>query len=74
MEYRLVYHMVARKDSDFYSGVDVVLISKSGAPNWKHAAVEGVPEEEVLAFFETNPPQEELQLSERTGAPPAPRL
>jgi len=72
MEYRIVHHLVAKTDSDFYPGVDAVLISKTGmVPQWKYGTVEEVPQKEVEVFFERIASNEELQLPEEsTGLQP----
>jgi hypothetical protein len=69
MENRLVYHMVVDTDSDFYRGVDAMLISKSGSPIWKPSSLKDVPEDVIKGMFEKNPHEEELQFSIIDGVP-----
>jgi hypothetical protein len=64
MEYRLVYRLVSDPASDFYAGVDAVLIARSGAPAWRPPALRDVPAAAVRRMFEGIPPEEELQLPE----------
>lgn len=60
MEYRIVHHLVSNPRSDFHSGVDAVLITKSGVAVWSPATVDDVPD--VQGYFEPLEPHEELQL------------
>jgi 3-hydroxyisobutyryl-CoA hydrolase len=61
MEYRIVYHLVLNVNSDFYSGVDAALISKTGSPVWKPSSIHDVTNEQVNALFCPLPPHKESQ-------------
>lgn len=63
MENRLVYHLVTNVDSDFYRGVDALLISKSEKPHWNPALLGQVDKATVARCFEPVPPGFELRLS-----------
>ena len=65
MENRLVYNLVVDTSSDFYAGVEAVLVHKTGAPKWRHASVGAVAATEVAVMFEPISPLEELQLPDR---------
>eukprot|EP00461_Guttulinopsis_vulgaris_P002604 UN02605 len=52
MDYRIARNMLS--NSDFYTGVNAVLIDKSQRgkrPNWKHASIQEVPLEEAKTLF-----------------------
>lgn len=68
MEYRIVHHLVLNANSDFYSGVDAALISKTGSPVWNPSRLNDVTNEQVNTLFQHLPPHEELQLSLDTQA------
>ena len=61
MEYRVSQRMMM--GSDFYAGVNSALISKDRKPQWQHADVAQVTDDEVAAFFQPLEGQEELQLA-----------
>jgi hypothetical protein len=64
MENRVVRRLVADSNSDFHTGVDATLISKSGAPRWRPASLAEVSTSAVAHLFEALRPEEELQLPE----------
>ena len=49
MEYRMVNRIVA--GHDFYEGVRAVIIDKDNAPKWQPAALSGVSDRDVDAYF-----------------------
>ena len=49
MEYRMVNRIVA--GHDFYEGVRAVIIDKDNAPKWQPAALSGVSDADVGAYF-----------------------
>lgn len=49
MEYRMVNRIVA--GHDFYEGVRAVIIDKDNAPKWQPAALSGVSDKDVDAYF-----------------------
>ena len=68
MEYRLVHHLAAKQGSDFHAGVEAVLITKSGAAQWRPPQLEDITDDQILPLFDALPPNLELQLDE--GAKP----
>lgn len=48
-EYRMVHRIIA--GHDFYEGVRAVVIDKDQAPEWKPAALDGVSEADIAAYF-----------------------
>ena len=64
MEYRVVHHLVSQHGSDFYSGVQAALITRTGAPVWQPKRLNEVTTTSVLKMFEVLPPHEELQLQD----------
>lgn len=60
MEYRLVSRVLDK--SEFYEGVRALLVDKDNKPKWNPANLADVKEEELHAFFEPLPHQEELRL------------
>jgi len=62
MEYRMASHFM--QDSDFYEGVNKMLISKDRTkrPQWKHASLKDVSDKEVERFFGAPFESDELEL------------
>ncbi|OQS04367.1 3-hydroxyisobutyryl-CoA hydrolase [Thraustotheca clavata] len=60
MEFRMATRMM--ENPDFFEGVRSVIIDKDNAPNWLHASVKDVTNEEVDRFFAPLPEDEELVL------------
>lgn len=69
MEYRIVHHFIHDANSDFYRGVEALLVHKSGHAAWQPASIEDVSAEAVEQYFAALPPNEELQLSTRPWTP-----
>jgi 3-hydroxyisobutyryl-CoA hydrolase len=70
MENTVVYNLVADRGSDFYRGVDAVLISKTGNPGWRPGDIDEVDEGKVGELFDGRkvPRKWRLELPRR-GAP-----
>lgn len=62
MEARMVHRCVEDVASDFYTGVQAALISRSGNPIWVPGSLKDVREEHVQHFFSPLSPERELQL------------
>lgn len=60
MEFRLVSRLLDKPE--FYEGVRALLVDKDNKPKWNPPKLESVDEQELQAFFEPLPRQEELQL------------
>ncbi|EFN58909.1 hypothetical protein CHLNCDRAFT_140853 [Chlorella variabilis] len=67
MENRMVHRCVANIGSDFYTGVQAALITRSGNPIWVPFSLKGVRAEDVESFFQPLPPHQELQLPQLSG-------
>ena len=72
MEYRMASRAVkavgiAEKSRDFYTGVDALLISKTGDPKWQPDALDQVTDEDVDWYFSPfDNGEEELSLLSQT--------
>lgn len=60
MEYRLALACV--RGHDFYEGVRATIIDKDQKPQWRPASLGEVRPEDVSAWFETPPPDGDLEL------------
>lgn len=60
MEYRMAYHLL--QDSDFFEGLQAMLIRKDNAPKWNTMCVEEVSTQRVHSFFEPLPDNEDLPM------------
>lgn len=76
MENTVVYNLVADRGSDFYRGVDAVLISKTGNPGWRPGDIDEVDEKKVGELFdgEKVPREWRLELQTAIGAGGAGRM
>ncbi|EQC27739.1 hypothetical protein SDRG_14488 [Saprolegnia diclina VS20] len=66
MEFRMATRMM--ENPDFFEGVRSVIIDKDNAPQWLHASVADVAEDEVDRFFAPLADEDELVLYEASPA------